>query len=407
MTSLPMKTVFWNCCGLGLVILGLVGCRRPGALPGAGGPGGPGGPGMSMALPVVAVEVRRRPVVESVSLVGNLAPNEAVEIKAETDGIVKEVFFEEGQVVEAGALLVQLDDTKLQAELADARARLQLAEASHARARELRENRLISEQDYDQAASTLAVSRATVELRERLLRDARVVAPFRGRTGARQVSPGQVISRNTVITELVDLDPMKVEMPVPERFLGQVRPGQSVQFRVAAYPGRQFAGEIYFIAPRLDEGTRTALVKARIPNPEGLLKAGMVANLELTLVLRPEAPCVPEAALMNNGDTSFVFLVDADDTVALRPVTVGQRMPRWVEITAGLTGGERVIVEGHQKVGPGMKVTLAPPEKAAAYDSDALRPAPVPPVGTPGSPAPAGGSAPGAPPPATARTAAP
>lgn len=349
---------------------------------------------MAMALPVVAVEVRRQPVVESVSLVGNLAPNEAVEIKAETDGVVKAVHFEEGQVVEAGALLVQLDDTKLLAELADAQARLQLAEASYARARELRANRLISEQEYDQAASTLAVSRATVELRQRQLRDARVVAPFRGCTGARNVSPGQVITRNTVITWLVDLDTMKVEVNVPERFLGQVRPGQPVRFRVAAYPDREFAGEIYFIAPRLDELTRTALVKARIPNPDGLLKAGMVANLELTLVLRPEAPVVPEAALMSNGDMTFVFLVNAESAVELRPVTVGQRMPRRVEITAGLVGGERVIAEGHQKVGPGMKVTLAPPEKAAIYDTEALYPtrsgtnAPVA-----GAPSPAGPAA--------------
>lgn len=359
-----------------------------------------------MALPVVAVEVRRKPVVESVSLVGNLAPNEAVELKAETDGVVKEVLFEEGQMVEPGTLLVQLDDTKLLAELADARARLQLAEANHARARELHANRLISEQDYDQAASSLAVSRATVELRERLLRDARVVAPFRGHTGARYVSPGQVITRNTVITWLVDLDPMKVEMNVPERFLSQVHRNQTVHFRVAAYPERQFAGEIYFIAPRLDELTRTALVKARLLNPDGLLKAGMVANLELVLVLRPEAPCVPEAALMNNGEMTFVFLVGEENTVELRPVSVGQRMPRWVEIMAGLTGGERVIVEGHQKVGPGMKVSLAPPEKAAAYDRNALEPAPPPPQASVSGPGANIGLAPALTPKPTAGTAA-
>ncbi len=335
-----------------------------------------------MALPVVTVEVRRQPVVESISLVGNLAPNEAVEVKAETDGVVKAVLFEEGQMVEAGALLIQLDDTKLQAELADAQARLQLAEASHARARELRQNRLISEQEYDQSASTLAVSRATVELRQRQLRDARVVAPFRGRTGARNVSPGQVITRNTLITWLVDLETMKVEMNVPERFLSQVRPGQQVRFRVAAYPDESFAGEVYFIAPRLDELTRTALVKARMPNPDGQLRAGMVANLELTLVLRPEVPTVPEAALMSNGEMTFVFLVNPDSVVELRPVTVGQRMARWVEITAGLTGGARVIVEGHQKVGPGMKVSPAPPERAAIYQTTALQMAGSPPPPT-------------------------
>jgi len=368
-----MKLTVWLLVLVCALALASSGCKRTGLAAPPGGPGG--GAGMAMALPVVAVEARRQQVVESVSLVGNLAPNEAVEVKAETDGIVQEVLFAEGQIVEKGAPLVRLDDTKLVAELADAQARLQLAEASHARARQLRETRLISEQEYDQAASTLAVSRATVELRQRLLRDARVVAPFRGRTGARNVSPGQVITRNTVITWLVDLDLMKVEMNVPERFLGQVRIGQKVQFKVPAYPDREFEGEIYFIAPRLDEITRTALVKTRLPNPEGLLKAGMVANLELNLVIREDAVVVPEAALMSNGNMTFVFLVGPDQTVGLQPVTIGQRLPRWVEITSGLKGGELVIAEGHQKVGPGMKVTLSGPEKAAVYQSNELRPA--------------------------------
>jgi membrane fusion protein (multidrug efflux system) len=368
-----MKLTLWFLalvCALAFVSNG---CKRTGLAAPPGGAGG--GPGMALAMPVVAVEARRQQVVESVSLVGSLAPDEAIEVKAETDGIVQEVPFEEGQMVEKGALLVRLDDTKLLAELADAQARLQLAEASHTRAKELRETRLISEQEYDQAAFTLAVSRATVELRQRLLRDARVVAPFRGRTGARNVSPGQVITRNTVITWLVDLDPMKVEMNVPERFLGQVQTGQKVQFKVAAYPGREFEGEIYFVAPRLDEITRTALVKTRLPNPEGLLRGGMVANLELNLVIREAAVVIPEAALMSNGDMNFVFLAGPDQTVGLQPVTVGQRLPRWVEITSGLKGGELVIVEGHQKVGPGMKVTLSGPEKAAVYQSNELRPA--------------------------------
>jgi membrane fusion protein (multidrug efflux system) len=342
------------------------------------------GPGM----PVVAVAVKRQTVVETVSLVGNLAANEAVEIKPETDGIVQVILFDEGQAVAQGALLLRLDETKLVAELADAEARLRLAEASHARARDLRDARLISEQEYDQAASTLAVSKATVALRQRQLRDAKVTAPFAGVTGARLVSPGQVITRNTPITWLVDLDPMKLEMEVPERFLGQLRLGQAVRFEVTAHPGRQFTGEIYFIAPRLDERTRTAQVKTRIANPEGLLKAGMVANLEVKLVIRDDAVVVPEAALMSNGDVTFVYVVGPEQVVQLRPIKVGQRLPRWAEVLEGLQGGEMVVAEGHQKIGPGMKVTLAPPEKAAVYDSNELRPE-LPPVrpaaGTPGA----------------------
>lgn len=325
-------------------------------------------------MPVVAVQAQRQAVVESVSLVGTIAANEAIEVQAETDGIVQEVLFEEGSLVAKDQLLLRLDDTKLQAELADAEARLKLYQATFARARQLYGDQLISQQEYDQAASSYEVGKATVELRKRQLRDARVSAPFQGRTGARTVSPGQVITRNTPITWLVDLDPVKVEMNMPERFLSQAQIGQKVEFTVAAYPGETFAGEIYFIAPRLDLATRTALVKTRIPNPDGRLKAGMVANLELSLKIRDHAVVIPEAALISDGDTTLVFVVDSNQTVRLLPVEIGQRLPRRVEITGGLEGGETIVVEGHQKIGPGMTVSLAPPEKAAIYSTEDDRP---------------------------------
>jgi membrane fusion protein (multidrug efflux system) len=199
------------------------------------------------------------------------------------------------------------------------------------------------------------------------------MAPFAGTTGARRISPGQYITRNTVVTWLVDLDPVKVEMNIPERFLSQTQVGQTVEFKVTAYPEQNFEGEIYFIDSRLDLATRTALVKTRVPNPDGQLKAGMVANLELSLVLREDAVVIPEAAIMSDGDTTFVYLVNEEQQVVLQPLVIGQRLPRWVEVLEGLTGGETVIVEGHQKIGPGMKVTVMPPEEATVYELD-LRP---------------------------------
>lgn len=349
------------------LVWALAGCRP------AGPGGGPGG-GEPPPAPVVAVEARMAPVIESISLIGTIAANEEIEVKSETDGVVQEILFEEGEPVEQGDLLVRLDETKLIAELADAEARLKLAESTYARSRQLYEQQLISQQEFDQAASTFEVGRATVEVRRRQLRDARVYAPFPGRTGARYISPGQVITRNTPITWLVDLDPVKVEMNMPERFLSQTRPGQRVQFEVAAYPGQKFEGEIYFIAPRLDLDTRTALVKTRIANPDGRLKSGMVASLQLNLVVREAAVLIPEVALIYQSDSAGVFVVNDDQTVTLRSVVAGQRLPRWVEILDGLAAGEWVVVEGHQKIGPGRKVTRAAPERAAIYTLEAAQP---------------------------------
>lgn len=318
-------------------------------------------------MQVIAVTVRSRPVQELVPLVGSIAANESVEVKSEADGVVAQIGFEEGQRVEKGALLLALDETKFSTALNEAEANQKLAEANFSRAKQLSEGRLISQAEFEQAAATFAMNQATVELRRRILKDARVYAPFAGTVGARQISPGQVISRQTPLTTLVDLDTVKVEAGVPERNLGQVRPGQKIRFRVDAYPKDVFEGEVYFVAPQLDAATRTALVKARVVNKDGRLRSGMFAKLDLTVQLRDSALVIPEPALISSGDTVSVFVVSAQTNAVMRPVRVGLRLAGRAEIVSGLTNGERVIVEGHQKIYPGAPVRLAPEAAAAPY----------------------------------------
>jgi membrane fusion protein (multidrug efflux system) len=320
-------------------------------------------------MQVVAVPAIRQAVQESLSLVGSIAANEQVEVKAEAQGFVEAVNFAEGQEVEAGDLLVTLDETRLKAALEEAEASLKLSRLTFERARELLEERLISHQEYDQAASKLAVDEATVAGRRRQLKEARVYAPFGGIVGARQISPGQLVDRATTLTWLVDLDPVKVEFNVPERFLSQVQVGQTLEVSVAAWPGRRFRGKVFFVAPFVEPVTRTVLVKAEIPNTDRALKPGMFASLDLTLQVRDNAVVIPEAGLSQilDQDRAMVMIVAADETVAVKSVRVGMRMPGLVEILEGLNGDERVIVEGIQKIAPGMKVRLAPPESAEPY----------------------------------------
>jgi membrane fusion protein (multidrug efflux system) len=342
------------------VALGAAGCKPK------GGDGGPPGGGMP-PVQVVVVDARVQSVTESLSLVGSITPNEMVEIKAETDGIVQEINFREGERIEQGRLLVRLDDTKLAAALAQAEANLKLSEATHERAKQLFKDKLISQQEYDQAASTHAVNQASVDLQRRQFKDARVLSPFAGIVGARQISPGQVITRNTILTWLVDLDTVKVEVHVPERFLRQLQIGQPLEFSVAAYPDEKFRGEVYFISPQILEATRTALVKARIPNAAAKLRGGMFASMELKLQIRDSAIVIPEPALMSNGDRFSVFVVDKDNNAQVRPVEVGIRLAGKAEVLKGLNPGEKVVVEGVQKLRPGGPVKLAPPEAAAPY----------------------------------------
>ena len=332
---------------------------------------GAGGAGAFSAVQVIAVEAKRQPVTESLSLVGSLAANEMVEIKAETEGVVQEILFHEGQRVEKGQLLLLLDESKFAAALAEAESMFKLSRANFERAKQLFAEKLISRQEYDLTAATFDLNQATCDRRKRELKDARIYAPFAGILGARNISPGQVIARNTVLSWLVDPDPIKVEFNVPERFLGQVQVGQTLELNVDAYPGKKFRGKVYFVAPSVDPNWRIALIKAEIPNPQEELKPGMFANLELTVRTRENSVVIPEVALSQvlEGDRALVFVVDGDSTAKLTPVKLGVRLAGKVEVLSGLEGGEMVIVEGVQKIGPGSKVKLAPPEAAAPYVS--------------------------------------
>jgi len=347
------------------VVLLAAGChRKPG---GAGGAGGAQGGGGMPPIQVVAVDAILQPVTESLSLVGSITPKEMVEIKSETDGIVQNINFKEGERVESGRLLVRLDDTKLAATLAQSEANLKMSEANFNRAKQLFDEKLISRQEYEQTASIQDVNRASVDLQRRQLKDAQILAPFGGIVGARQISPGQVIMRSAILTWLVDLDLVKVEVNVPERYLQELKIGRALDFTVAAFPNEKFHGEIYFVSPQLNENLRTALVKALIPNKEGKLRGGMFASLELTLKVRDSAIVIPEPAIMSNGDNFSVFIVDKEGKAQVRPIQVGLRLPGRAEVLKGLSAGDKVVVEGVQKLRPGGPVKLAPPEAAAPY----------------------------------------
>jgi membrane fusion protein (multidrug efflux system) len=279
---------------------------------------------------------------------------------------VREVNFEEGRPVQKGQLLVQLDPTKLKASLDESEAAFKLTEANFQRMKTLQKDNVMAQQEYDQAASAFEVSRASLDRKRRDLEDTEVRAPFAGVMGARMVSPGQVITKDTRLSSLVALDPVKIEVNVPERFLGEVRQGQKIEVKVAAYPSEAFKGDVYFVAPQVDPVTRTVLVKARLPNSDYRLKPGMFARLDLTLKIRDDAIVIPEDALILSGDAVMVFIIDDKQTAQIRMVKPGVRMAGKVEIIDGLKAGEQVIVEGHQKTRPGGLVKVANAETADA-----------------------------------------
>ena len=311
---------------------------------------------------VVVAEARTERVVETLSRVANIQANEMVEIKSETDGVVQEIPFEEGQKVEKGQLLVSLDATKLAATLAQAEANFKLAQANFERAKQLASEKLISQQEFEQNAAAFQANQANLDFTRRQLKDARILAPFAGVVSSRQISPGQIITKNSIITWLIDYDPVKVEFHVPEKFLGQVKEKQQIEVTVAAFPNETFRGEVFFVSPYVDPTNRTATVKAQIPNPEYRLRPGMFANLDLTLVVRDNSTVIPEAAITQilTNSQAMVIAVDAAGTAQLRKIKTGVRLVGAIEVLEGLKPGEKVIVEGSQKVVPGAPVRIAP-----------------------------------------------
>ncbi len=310
---------------------------------------------------VVVAEAKRELVTEKLTLVGSFAADEQVEIKAEIEGVVQEINFEEGQSVEAGRLLFKLDESKIFLAINEAESNFKLAQANHVRAAQLLKEKLIPPAEFDQAVAQFEVSRVTLELRNRQLKDARIHAPFAGVMGARHISSGQVIAKNTALVTLVKLDPVRAELPVPERYLGQLKLGQTVEVTVAAYPDYKFNGTIFFVGPQVDTNTRTAVVKARVPNPKRELRPGMLARVELLLASRENAVVIPETAVGQTfgSDQAAVFLVDANQTVQFRKVRLGVRLPDKVEVLSGVEAGEKVVIEGIQKIAPGFKVRVA------------------------------------------------
>ncbi len=338
-----------------LTLILLSGCGK-----GAGKSGG--APQDGFATPVVAITVVPQTITHKMSVVGSLQANEWVDVKSQIEGVIKEIRFNEGQRVKRNDVLIVLDAAKLQATVDEYKANLGMAQTTFKRMKALVEGGAVSKQEYDQAKSEVAAKKAQADLIGAQLKDTLITASFDGIMGERKVSVGQVITKEMSLTALIDENPMKVEVHVPERYLSRLESGQAIELTVAAYPNEIFTGQVYFINPQIESTTRTVLVKAKVPNPEGALHSGMFAKVDLVVDQKSEALVIPETALIPKGEDTFVFTVGKDNKAAMVPVKTGIRLEGLVEITSGLHADDVVVTEGYQKIGPGSLVNVSAPE---------------------------------------------
>jgi len=293
----------------------------------------------------------------AVEALGNASANEAVEIRPEIVARLTTINFEEGQFVNAGDPLVELENVEPLAELASARARLVDSESQYRRSQELFKTNVVAESQLQQLEAQRVADRAAVAAAFARVEDTVITAPFAGWLGLRRVSAGSLVSPSTIITTLDDTSSIKVDFDIPEVFLSRIERGLKVTARSAAWAEMEFVGSVTAVDSRVDPVSRTIMIRSEVSNEAGHLRAGMF----LTVTLMREnidALMIPEQALVPERSTQSVLVVGTDNIVEKRLVETGRRRPGEVEILSGLATGERVIVEGTQMARNGKAVSI-------------------------------------------------
>lgn len=323
---------------------------------------GPGGP-----APVEVVELKPVRVQESIAAVGSLRSNESVVLRPEVSGRIASIGFRDGQSVRRGQLLVALDATLNEAEVAQARAEFDLASSNLKRTDDLASKNFVSSSAQDQAASTVQVAEARLKLAEARLAKMRIVAPFDGVVGIRNVSIGDYVKDGAELVNIEDIRTLKVDFRLPERYFTQLKAGLPVEVVADALPGARYVGSVDAINPRVDASGRSLEVRAKLDNTDGRLRPGMFARVLVLLGDRPNALMVPEEAVVPLGDDFFVFTVVDGKAKRIR-VKLGVRREAQVELLEGVSAGDLVVTAGIrvQRDGQPVRVLGAAPAAGEA-----------------------------------------
>lgn len=324
------------------------------------------GPGAGARPPVVeAARVEVMTLTDETQAVGTLRSRQGVMLRPEVSGRIAQLNFRDGERVRKGQLLLQLDDQLQQAQIKQSQAELSIALANHQRNQELVAQKFISQRSVEESAATLEVARAKLALSQVTAARLKLLAPFDGIAGIRNVSVGDYLKDGADVVNIEDMDAMFVDFRLPERFQGKVKRGQITMLDLDAVPGRRYSAVVQAIDPQIDANGRSVSVRACVDNRHLHLRPGMFARVNAVFGERDQARVIPEEALVPQGNRQFVIRlkpgVDKETMVAQRvDVKLGIRKPGRVEILEGLEAGDLVVIAGQQRVQKdGMAVRLA------------------------------------------------
>ena len=319
--------------------------------PAGGGKGGPGGG----PTPVIVADAYQDDFVDRVEAIGTLRANETITLASTVTETVTAVNFTDGQRVKKGDVLIEMTSAEEKALLDQQRALVNEASKQLERTRELAKYGAASTSVLDERQREYTSTRAGLAALASRLEDHVITAPFDGVVGLRNLSVGALLQPGTTITTLDDDSVMKLDFPVPSIFLPTLQPGLAIIARSAGFDD-EFKGQITAIDSQIDPVSRSVVVRAVIPNPEGRLRPGLLMTLELLKNPR-QSVGIPETAIVPEGRKQFVFVV-RDDKVEKREVAIGTRREGDLEISQNLKAGEQVVVQGTMMVRDGANVKV-------------------------------------------------
>lgn len=321
--------------------------------------------------------------------IGSLKAFQGVDLTVEASGTVQDVLFLSGEKIKQGQPLIQMDSDVERASLATAEAELALAQVEFQRGRSLVNRQSISKSEFDRLSSELQAATGKVAQLKALLAKKRIVAPFSGTIGIRQVDVGDFLSSGTTIATLQDLNTLFVDFFLPEQAAPQLAVGQKVRISVAAFPGEFFEGDVAALNPKVEESTRNLQVRAMLQNPDGKLLPGMFANLEVLLPGEQERVVVPESAITYTLYGNSVYVIgekknaegqiekgqdgQPQQVVERRFVETGEHRDGKVVVLKGLVAGEQVVTSGQLKLDNGSHVAIVPDETLATKPENQAR----------------------------------
>jgi len=313
--------------------------------------------GSAGPLPVKAHITRFESLDNKVLTTGTVLANEEVDLKSEVPGKITKILFKEGSYVKAGDLLIKINDADLQAQLQSAKSRLKLQKDTEYRQKQLLEKEAISQEDYDMTANQLQVNQAEVELIRAQIAKTEIRAPFSGIVGLKNVSDGSFVTNSTVIASLQNINPIKIDFSIPERYSSMVNVGDEINFSITGN-SKNYIGTVYAIEPKIDPVTRTLQLRALCSNTGREILPGSFANIELVLKKIENAILIPSEALIPDikGQKVFVYM---NGKAVPREVDTGIRTDVNVQLTSGVSEGDTIITSGMLQLRPGAPVTIS------------------------------------------------